>query len=34
MSYGNFAEKNDFFLLDKGGKLFGGGSVINGAYPV
>ena len=31
---GNFAEKNEFFLLDKVVKLVGGGSVINGAYPV
>ena len=29
MNYDNFAEKNDFFLLDK---VEGGGSVINGAY--
>ena len=28
--YGNFAEKNDFFLLNKVMKLVGGGSVING----
>ena len=33
-SYGNFAEKSEFFLLDKVVKLVGGGSVINGAYPV
>ena len=34
-SYGNFAEKNEFFLLDKVVKLVGEGSVINwgGAYP-
>ena len=30
-SYGNFAEKNEFFLSDKLVKLAGGGSVINGA---
>ena len=34
MSYGNFAEKSDFVLLDKVVKLVGGGSVINGAHPV
>ena len=33
-SYGNFAEKSEFFLLDKVVKLVGGGSVINVAYPV
>ena len=33
-SYGNFAEKSDFAPLDKVVKLVGGGSVINGAYPV
>ena len=32
--YGNFAEKSEFFILDKVVKLVGGGSVINGAYPV
>ena len=29
-SYGNFAEKSEFFLLDNVVKLVGGGSVING----
>ena len=33
-SYSNFAEKSEFFLLDKVVKLVGGGSVINGAYPI
>ena len=33
-SYDNFAEKSEVFLLDKVVKLVGGGSVINGAYPV
>ena len=33
-SYGNFSERSEFFLLDKVVKLVGGGSVINGAYPV
>ena len=33
-SYDNFAEKNEFFLLNKVVKLVGGGSAINGAYPV
>ena len=33
-SYGNFAEKSEYFLLDKVVKLVGGGSVINRAYPV
>jgi hypothetical protein len=33
-SYDNFAEKKEFFLLDTEVKLVGGGSVINGAYPV
>ena len=33
-SYHNFAEKNEFFLLDKVAKRVGGGSVINGAYPI
>ena len=33
-SYSNFAEKSEYFLLDKVVKFVGGGSVINGAYPV
>ena len=33
-SYGNFAETSEYFLLDKVVKLVGGGSVINGSYPV
>ena len=33
-SYGNFAEKSEFFLLDKVVKLVGGWSVINGAYSI
>ena len=33
-SYGNFDENSEFILLDKEVKLVGGGSVINGAYPV
>ena len=33
-SYDNFAEKGNFFLLDKVVMLVGGESVINGAYPV
>ena len=32
-SFINFAEKSEFFLLDKVVKLVSGGSVINGAYP-
>ena len=31
-SSSNFAEKREFFLLDKVVKLVGGGSVINRAY--
>ena len=33
-SYSNFAEKSEYFLLDKVLKLVCGGSVINEAYPV
>ena len=33
-SYVNFAERVDFFILDKVVKLVGGGCVINWAFPV
>ena len=33
-SYDNFAEKSEFFLLDKLGKIVSGGFVINRTYPV
>ena len=32
--FGKFCWKNELFLLDQVVKLVGGGSVINGAYPV